>query len=175
MGADAAPVWSAYARRVPVGDWSTAAYAITRYRAFARAALRRKGVPLAGALAAPVAAALLLKDALTAKALPDGPAGPSSSARLDGFDARFDAFWRELVAQNPATVAGRPRRRGSAVALRRSRCGRGGCGSSPPLRDGLIRAYCVLKQHHLPPGVRSMKIVDFQTRRARHGPAARPA
>ena len=31
------------------------------------------------------------------------------------------------------------------------------------LRNGLIRAYCVLKQHHRPPDVRSMKIVDFQT------------
>jgi hypothetical protein len=31
------------------------------------------------------------------------------------------------------------------------------------LRDGLIRAYCVLKQHHRPPDVSSMKIVDFQT------------
>ena len=71
VGSDATAVWSAYAQRVPVGDWSRAAYAITRYRAFARAALRRKQVPdAAAAVVAPAAAvALRLKDRLTGTAL----------------------------------------------------------------------------------------------------------
>ena len=161
VGANAAPIWGAYARRVPVGDWATAAYAITRYRAFARAALIRKGVPLAGALAPPAAAALRLKDALTPKALPEDPRS-FEFCELDGFDARFDAFWRELVAQNPDRLLGIR----DAAALRWHygvplRAGR--LWVVAALRNGLIRAYCVLKQHHRPPDVRSMKIVDFQT------------
>lgn len=161
VGALAAPIWGAYARRVPVGDWATAAYAITRYRAFARAALIRKGVPLAGALAPPAAAALRLKDALTPKALPEDPRS-FEFCELDGFDGRFDAFWRELVAQNPDRLLGIR----DAAALRWHygvplRAGR--LWVVAALRNGLIRAYCVLKQHHRPPDVRSMKIVDFQT------------
>jgi hypothetical protein len=161
VGADAAPVWSAYAQRVPVGDWSTAAYAITRYRGFARAALRRKGVPLAGALAAPVASALLLRDAVTAKALPDDP--PSVEfGEADGFDERFDAFWRELVAQQPGTLLGVR----DAATLRwhygvPARAGR--LWTITAVRDGLIRAYAVLKIHLRPQGLRTMKLVDFQT------------
>jgi hypothetical protein len=161
VGADAAPVWSAYAQRVPVGDWSTAAYAITRYRDFARAALRRKGVPLAGALAAPVASALLLRDAVTAKALPDDPPSVEFS-EVDGFDERFDGFWQELLAQQPGTLLGVR----DAASLRwhygvPARAGR--LWTVTAVRDGLIRAYGVLKIHLRPQGLRTMKLVDFQT------------
>ena len=161
VGSDAAPIWSAYAHRVPVGDWSSAAYAITRYTDFAQAALVRKGVPLAGPLALPAAAALRLKDVLTSKSLPED-ARSFEFRELDGFDARFDAFWRELVAQNPDRLMGirdaAALRWHYGIPLRRGRLW-----VAAALRDGLIRAYCVLKQHHRPPGVRSMKIVDFQT------------
>ncbi len=115
----------------PSATGPRAAYAITRYRAFARAALSRKGVPLAGALAPPAAAALRLKDALTPKALPDGPPVlrvlPSSTASTRG-STRSGASWS---SRTRPTLLGRARRRVSAVALRRSRCGRAGCGSSP--------------------------------------------
>jgi hypothetical protein len=161
VGAEAAPIWSAYAHRVPVGDWSTAAYTITRYSGFARAALLRKGVPLAGALTLPVAAALRLKDAVRTKSLPEGPRG-FEFRELDGFDARFDAFWRELLAQNPNRLMGvrdaETLRWHFGIPLRRGRLW-----VVAALRDGLIRAYCVLKQHHRPPDVSSMKIVDFQS------------
>jgi hypothetical protein len=161
VGADAASVWSAYAHRVPVGDWSNAAYAITRYRAFARAALVRKGFPLARALTLPAAATLRVKDALMRKALPDGLAS-YEFREVDGFDARFDAFWLELIAQNPSKLMGVR----DAVSLRwhygvPQRAGR--LWVAVALRAGRIRAYCVLKQHHRPPDIRSMKIVDFQT------------
>jgi hypothetical protein len=161
VGADAAPVWSAYAHRVPVGDWATAAYAITRYSGFAHAALVRKGVPLAGALTFPAAAGLWLRDAIRPKSLPDDPRGVEFR-ELDGFDARFDAFWRELVVQNPNRLMGirdaATLRWHFGIPLRRGRLW-----VAAAVRDGLIRAYCVLKQHHRPPDVRSMKIVDFQT------------
>ncbi len=161
VGADAAPIWGAYAHRVPVGDWASAAYAITGYRPFARAALMRKGVPLAGALALPAGAALRVRDALARRRLPDGPA-PYEFRELDGFDERFDAFWRELVTLHPERLLGvrdaATLRWHYGVPLRA-----GHLWVAAALRGGRIRAYCVLKQHHRPPDVRSMKIVDFQT------------
>lgn len=160
VGVSATPVWSAYAERVPIGDWSTAACAITGYRDFARAGLDRRGVPFAGSLALPVAAALRAKDALSPKRLPDGP--PSYEfCELDGFDLRFDDFWCDLVGQNPhrlmgvrdaATLRwhyGIPYRQGRLWVL-------------AAVRNSMIRAYCVLK-YHRHPGVNSMKIVDFQS------------
>ena len=159
VGADAAPVWGAYATRVPVGDWASAAYAITRYRPFARAGLVRKGLP--GALAPPVAAALRIKDTLTPGDLPADP--PSVDFReLDGFDERFDAFWDELRERHPGTLLGVR----DAAALRWHygiplRAGR--LWVTAALRGGRIRAYCVLKQHHRPPDVSSLKLVDYQT------------
>jgi hypothetical protein len=161
VGADATPVWSAYAQRVPVGDWATAAYAITRYRGFARTALGIKHVPLAGALAPPVAAGLRLKDAVTKKALPDVPRSVEFG-EVGGFDSRFDAFWRELVEQNPkmllATRDTDSLRWHYAVPLRAKRLW-----ILVAVRNNAIRAYCVLKQHFRPTGVRSMKLVDYQT------------
>ena len=164
VGADATPVWSTYAERVPVGDWSRAAYAVTRYRGFARAALHRKGVPLPGVAAPPVALALRVKDALTRTALPEGPRSVEF-AEAPAFDARFDTFWAELVEQNPTTLLGVrdaaalrwhyaiPQRAKRLTVLTASRGDR-------------LRAYCVLKQHDRPGGLRTMKIVDVRLRAA---------
>jgi hypothetical protein len=161
VGTDATAVWSTYAQRVPVGDWSRAAYTVTRYRGFARAALQRKGVPLAGVAAPPVALALRVKDALTRTALPEPPPAVEF-AEAPAFDARFDAFWAELVEQNPTTLLGVrdaaslrwhygvPQRAGRLTVLTATRGDR-------------LRAYCVLKQHDRPGGLRTMKLVDFQT------------
>lgn len=160
VGARAVALWSAYAHRVPVGDWANAAYAITRYPDFARAALTRKHVPFPGAWARPVSVALRVKDALSAKALPAAP--PSYEFReLDGFDARFDEFWDELVAQPNRLVAVR-----DAATLRwhyRVPLRAGRLWVAAALRGDRIRAYCVLKQHHRPGGITSLKLVDFQT------------
>jgi hypothetical protein len=161
VGVDATPVWSLYAHRVPAGDWEKAAYAITRYHGFARTALQIKHVPLATVAAPPLALALRLKDALTTRSLPDGPPSVEFD-EADGFDTRFDVFWRELVAQNPGRLLGV---RDSAtlrwhygVPMRANRVW-----IVTATRGNLLCAYCVLKLHLRPSGVRSMKLVDFQT------------
>jgi hypothetical protein len=163
VGSDATAVWSAYAQRVPVGDWSRAAYTVTRYRAFARAALRRKQVPdAAAAVVAPAAAvALRLKDRLTGTTLAAG--APSFEfSESESFDARFDEFWRELMEQNPKTLLGV---RDSASLRWHYGIPMGASRLSivTATGGGRIRAYCVLKQHLRPGGLRSMKIVDFQS------------
>jgi hypothetical protein len=161
VGTDATAVWSAYARRVPVGDWSRAAYVITRYHAFARAALRRKNVPLAAVAAPALAGALRLTDTLRTRAVAEGPPSVEFAA-APSFDARFDAFWRELLEQNPKTLLGvrdcASLRWHYGVPMRANRLT-----ILTATRGGRLRAYCVLKLHVRPGGLRSMKLVDFQT------------
>lgn len=161
VGADATAVWGAYARRVPVGDWSRAAYAITRYRDFARTALRIKRVPLAAAGAPVLAGALRVRDAVAARSLPPDPPSYTFSA-IAGFDDRFDAFWRELLARQPGRLLGvrdaATLRWHYGVPLRDGRIR-----VVTAVRDGLLRAYCVLKRHVRPTGVHSVKLVDVQS------------
>ena len=71
-------------------------------------------------------------------------------------------MWAELVEQNPKTLLGV---RDSAalrwhyrVPLQANRLA-----VLTATRGDRIRAYCVLKQHDRPGGLRSMKLVDFQT------------
>ena len=147
--------------RVPLGDWFTAAYWITRHCAFARTALRIKAVPLPGLLAIPAAGLLRLKDAFGVRPLP-APVASVVVERADAFDARFDAFWTELVRQNPGRLLGvrdgrtlswhfgRPIRAGQAWIFTAS-------------RNHLLRAYCVLKrQDHPQSGLVRMRLVDYQ-------------
>ena len=161
VGVDATPIWTAYATRVPTGDWEEAAYIITQYRGFARKALELKRIPLAGALATPVAAALRLKDVMASQALP-AVASSAEFAETSDFDSRFDAFWQELLRQNPnKLLAVRDRqalRWHFAIPNRAKRLW-----IFTASRNNLLRAYCVLKQHNRPPGVRSVKLVDYQT------------
>ena len=166
VGADATALWGAYARRIPVGDWTRAAYVVTRPHGFARAALQRKGIPFPAVAAPPVALALRVKDALTAtarrrRALPDAPRSVEL-AEAASFDARFDTFWAELVEQNPKTLLGvrdaATLRWHYGVPLRANRLT-----ILTASRGAKIRAYCVLKQHDRPGALRSMKLVDFQT------------
>ena len=91
--------------RIPLGDWETAAFFVTNYRGFARSALRFMNVPLAGALAYPAAAALRIKDLFKGRSLPDSDAS-FEIALADRFDSRFDAFWSELLRQNPHKLLG---------------------------------------------------------------------
>ena len=147
--------------RVPLGDWDTAAYWITRHRAFARTALRIKAVPLPGLLAIPAGALLRFKDAFGVRPLPTLAASVVVE-RADAFDSRFDAFWAELVRQNASKLlavrdcqtlswhfAG-PIRTGQAWIFTAS-------------RNHLLRAYCVLKrQDHPQSGLVRMRLVDYQ-------------
>jgi hypothetical protein len=115
-------------------------------------------------LATPAAAALRLRDALAADPLPGAPLSSGDVVEeAHAFDPRFDDFWAELVRQNLdrlLAVRDRPTlswhfagplRDGRACILTAS-------------RNGLLRAYCVLKrQDHPPSGLRRMRLADYQT------------
>lgn len=161
VGVDATPIWATYATRVPVGDWEKAAYIITQYRGFARKALEMKHVPLAGVLGPPAAAVLRLKDAVRSRALP-AAASSVEFVETDGFDSRFDAFWQELLRQNPNRLLAVRNREALhwhfAIPMRAKRLW-----VLTASRNNLLQAYCVLRQHTRPRGVRSVKLVDYQT------------
>jgi hypothetical protein len=161
VNAVAAEVFGTLAKRIPLGDWQSSAYWVTGYRRFARHALEKIGMPLAGALAIPAGSALWLKDCLLADAL------PAASSSLDvtcikEFDDRFDAFWQELVDQNPEKLLGvrdrrtlawhyeTPMRRGHLRILTAS-------------RNGLLRGYCMLKRQDTSGGLARMRLVDYQS------------
>jgi hypothetical protein len=150
-----------YAIHVPLGDWNTIAFSVTGYCGFARGALARKGMPMPGVLGYPAAAALWMKDALLGKSLPAGDGSITIDA-VDGFDSRFDAFWEELVRQNPnKLLAGRDNRSMTwhySVAKRNGRLW-----IYTASRNGLMRAYCIVKRDDHGTDVRRMRIVDFQS------------
>jgi hypothetical protein len=161
--ANAEPICRTFATRVPVGDWESRAYWITGYRGFARMALQKLGIPLAGALALPASAALWLKDTVLIRTLPAISSGVEISTS-DTFDSRFEVFWEELVRQNPNKVLA-TRDRGAlawhfAIAMRRTRLW-----IVTAVRNGLLRAYCILKKGDLggENGARHMRVIDYQT------------
>jgi hypothetical protein len=148
--------------RVPLGEWESGAFRVTGYRGFAAAALRIKGFPLPRLLAFPAAMALRLKDLFTLESLP-AMTSSVTIEQAETFDARFDAFWQEFVRQNPnKLLAARdsqtlrwhfagPMRQGQVWIFTTS-------------RNGLLRAYCILKrQDHPPSGLVRMRLVDHQT------------
>jgi len=103
-----------------------------------------------------------MKDALTLEALPPG-ADSVTVEQAREFDSRFDDFWHELVRQNPNKLLGvrnsqtlrwhfaTPMRQGQAWIFTAS-------------RNGLLRAYCILKrQDHPQSGLVRMRMVDHQT------------
>jgi hypothetical protein len=157
----AEPIFRTFATRVPAGDWETIAYWVTGYCGFARMALHKLGLPLAPALALPASAALWVKDALFARALPAFSSGVVISA-IDSFDSRFDVFWEELVRQNPdKLLAARDSRTLAwhyAVPMRQGRLW-----IFTAVRNGLLRAYCVLNRQDRKQGVRRMRVIDYQT------------
>ena len=160
VGVDATPIWTTYGTRVPAGDWEKAAYIVTQYRGFARKALEMKRIPLAGVLATPAAAALRLKDAVGSHAIP-AAANSVEFAETDGFDSRFNAFWKELLRQNPDRLLAVRDRQALcwhfAIPMRAKRLW-----IFTASRNNLLQAYCVLRQHTRPHGVRSVKLVDYQ-------------
>jgi hypothetical protein len=159
VNAIAAQVFSTLSARVPLGDWQAAAYWITSYRGFARKVLAALGIPLAGALAPSAAAVLWLRDACLAKPLPTAAVDVVAA---DGFDARFDGFWEELLRQHPdKLLAVRDRQALAwhfAIPLRQGRLW-----ILTATRAGLVRAYCILKRQDTPQGMRRMRLVDYQT------------
>jgi hypothetical protein len=146
------------ARRVPVGQWDRAAFAITGYQGLTEAWLRMRRVPFSKALSYGGAAALFLKDRVIA--------GPQyrdiQFEECHTFDHRFDDFWRELQARNKTLLlAVRSRetlqwhfkyafthKRISVIAA---------------IREGRIYAYAIfLRYDNYRLGLRRTRLVDFQ-------------
>lgn len=155
------PICRTFAARVPVGDWESASFWITGYRGFARMALQKLGIPLAGALALPASAALWLRDTVLIRTLPAFSSEVEISTS-DNFDSRFEVFWEELVRQNPNKVLAARNRAALAwhfaVDMRRTRLW-----IITAVRNGLLRAYCILKRAGVENGVRRLRLIDYQT------------
>jgi hypothetical protein len=159
--ANAEPICKTFATRVPVGDWQSSAYFVTGYRGFARMALQQLGIPLAGALAFPTSAALWLKDALFGRTRA-AVSGSVEISVIDSFDSRFDVFWEELLRQNPdkllATRDSRTLAWHYAIPMRRR-----GLWIITAVRNGLLRAWCVLNRQDWGQGGRRMRVIDYQS------------
>lgn len=157
---DAAWASDAYSSRVPLGDWDSLAFRITRYRRFARKALEIKGLPFPRALAPATAAGLWAKDRLLARI----PATPSSVtvAGAGSFDSRFDDLWVEIIEQNPdALLAERDARTLSwhyGIPMREGRLR-----IFTASQGGALRAFCVAKVHQRELGIRTLRLIDYQS------------
>jgi len=149
--------------RVPLGDWETIAYWVTGYRTFAEKALTMCRVPsaVAGPVAYPAGVALRVKDALLVKSLPPAPRSITVEA-IEQFDGRFDAFWQELVCQNPdKLLAARDSQALAWHFMVPMRLGRVWIYTAA--RNGLLRAYCILKRDELPGNITRMRVIDYQS------------
>lgn len=159
--ANAIPSFSQLSARIPLGDWETISYCIPARREFAQRAFRKLRLPLAGLLAYPASGALSVMDAVCGKPLPAPPRSVIIET-ADRFDSRFDDFWDELVRQNPnKLLAGRSSRALSwhfGIPMRR-----GGVWIFTASRSHQLRAYCVLMRQSSAPGVRRMRLVDYQS------------
>lgn len=159
VGPDGAATADLFASRIPLGDWQTYAIAVTRYRPFARRALRKKGVPGAALLSSVAAAALWCADLL--RSLP--PPIPSVQVTpLERFDARFDAFWAELVRTRPETLlAVRDEQTLNWHYAETLRTGQ--LRILAATRGGSLRGYCVLRARTLPDGLRCLRLIDYRS------------
>jgi hypothetical protein len=161
VGPLAVPAVSSYAERIPGGDWETAAYFATSYTDLARRGLEKSHLPQTSFLALPLAAGLWLKDAIFVPTLPGPPPGVEVAC-VKEFDAHFDTFWTELLARNPDKLLGvRDRAALSwhyARPIRRDRLR-----VFTASRNGLLRAFCVVKRQDFGDGLKRLRLVDFQT------------
>jgi hypothetical protein len=144
--------------RAPVGDWGSAAFAITEHRGFAESALRIKQMPLAGLLSYPAGLALWLKDRLVAKRLPQ----TDIDVRLArDFDQRFATFWEILSQRSEYLLGVRSRETlkwhfGAALE-------KDNLWVVTAARNGNIDAYAVFQRRDEPDyGLKRMRMVDFQ-------------
>lgn len=92
--------------RIPIPDYGTPCLWALRTRAFARAALARRSIPGAAALAWPAGLVLLARDVIQRSGR-----GKLHSPlrRLDKFDERFDSLWQKISAGPPRLRAVRTR------------------------------------------------------------------
>jgi hypothetical protein len=161
VGPNAVQMIESFSECVPLGDFQTVAYRPIRYRRLAEKQLRKMGVPASGLLALPAAAALRIKGFLQPRPFPSKPASVTFESAV-AFDRRFDAFWAQLVRQNPDKLLGS--RDSTSLAWHYSASLRQGhVWILTASRQGLLRAYCVLKRTDLKLPIRRMRMVDFQT------------
>ncbi len=147
--------------RVPLGDWQTFSYCATDHWRLAKKALQKFHVPLAGLLAYPAGGALWLKDAVTNRTL-RSPEPTFTIEATDRFDARFDAFWEQLVRANPDTLLAERSSRALSwhysIPMSMERLW-----IFTASKNRQLRAYCVLKRQYATRGVRRMRLVDYQS------------
>lgn len=154
----AEPMISGLSERIPLGDWASGSYWVTGYVEYARQRLRSRIAPLAGLLAYPLGGALRLRDAIRSMPLPASPRSVVIDA-VDRFDARFDAFWDELVRQNPETLLSERNNRALAwhygIPMRRGRLW-----VFTASRNGRLSAFCAFIRKG---DGRQAYLVDYQT------------
>ncbi len=159
VNGNAANAFSTFgSQRVPVGDWSSAAFVVCEHRGFAESALRIKGIPMAAALSYPAGLALSLKDRFSGKSVPKSEINVSLGR---DFDQRFDHFWEVLHNRSEALVAVR-----SSEVLKwhfSASLDNNRLWVLTAVRDKNIDAYAVFQRRDEPQyGLKRMRMVDFQ-------------
>lgn len=91
---------------VPAGVWDRSSVWITNYTGFVSSWLERKKWPMADVMSYPISAVLYARDAFRQSNIrrKNSAHGPIEVECCDQFDERFDAFWRELRAENPGKL-----------------------------------------------------------------------
>jgi len=151
--------------RVPVGDWSHAAFAVTSYAGFAEAALRIRKTPAPALLSGVAGPALWLRDRTVLAMRGGGIRSRTNGITVTcgtGFDSGFDLFWAELQARKQDKLLGVRTREvlewhfGAAIQQDRLRV------LSVEKQDRLI-AYAILQRaDHSSSGLKRMRVVDYQ-------------
>jgi hypothetical protein len=144
--------------RIPVGDWSRAAFFITRYRAFAESALRIRQSWRPHLLSYPVGLAVYFKARSTAMRIP-GSQIPVEFSR--NFDERFDAFWDALSRDGETLLAVR-----NCAVLQwhfSASLARNELWVLTISQNGAIQACGIFQRRDEPQfGLKRMRLVDFQ-------------
>lgn len=146
---------------IPVGRWDATSCFIAHRRSFAEVALRKLRIPLASLLSYPASGILRLTEAVSTKRLADPPRGVLFDTAT-AFDSRFDAFWAELLRQNPERLLAER----SSLALSwhfftALRTGR--LWILTASRGKTLTGYCIFNEVASVQGSRSICLVDYQT------------
>ncbi len=146
---------------IPVGRWDATSCFIAHRRSFAEVALRKFHVPLASLLSYPASGILRLTQAISTKPLAHPPRGVLFDT-ASAFDSRFDAFWAELLRQNPERLLAER----SSLALSwhfftAMRNGR--LWILTASRGKTLTGYCIFTEVASIAGSRSICLVDYQT------------
>ncbi|MFY9719474.1 MAG: hypothetical protein WAK16_07500 [Candidatus Cybelea sp.] len=143
---------------VPLGAWDAVSYFVTEPVLVAKRALQKHKAPLAPLLAYPTGWMLRLKNSLTGH-LPK----PSRSVVVeatDRFDARFDAFWAELVRENRNKLLAERSSRALSwhfdAAIRENRLW-----IFTASKMGRLCGYCVLRRESWLGGEKAI-LIDYQ-------------